>query len=478
MVKNQFSARTLTFLIITLLAIVLRLFISFSTDLFFGTNGGYYPLQVRCVLNTGLLGFNDVPLYFYFCAFIIKFISLFGHAATNETIILVIKVIDCIALPLLVIPLFKMLSNKETKIPFFSEIAIVLFAVFSFSPFAMLGDIQKNAFAIPFLFMFMYLFERFLRTGEKRNLLFALLTLFLTALAHFGVFTFGIAFLIVSLSVVYRKKAIIPSVIAFLVGFAVILLFDSTRAYRLLTFWNIFFVERSMFQAPNLLPLLVNCVVSYSLAIFGFFQYRKFKNQTDIVTQYLVLILSIYILIFAFPLYKSDYVQRFSILLFIPQILLIVNLIRMNTKLALPFSIPMILLTAYFTFGYLKDPKKPCIDNFEFQDLKNIKSYISENKDSTIIIAKHGLEFWTAWALNVKVGNERAMNQLDTSKYKNIIILQQKNELRERPPKRPPFPLPFHKPPIQKNGQPPMELRIPENFTLIYSSQYFNAYRN
>jgi len=169
MLKNIFSERRIIFVLIAIITIIVRIYLSFSTDLIAGMDGGYYPLQVRNVLNTGFLGFSDVPLYFYFCALLVKVITIFGFAQSNETIINVIKIVDSIALPLLVIPLFNILYKKENKIPFYAEIAIVLFAVFSFPSFRMLGDLQKNGFAIPFLLAFIYFAERYFAENQRRD---------------------------------------------------------------------------------------------------------------------------------------------------------------------------------------------------------------------------------------------------------------------------------------------------------------------
>ncbi|MCX6327486.1 MAG: hypothetical protein NT144_12685 [Bacteroidia bacterium] len=484
--ENIFSARVLAFIILTLTAIILRLYISFSNDLILGVDGGYYPLQVRNILNNGHLAYNDVPIYFYFCAFVIKIASLFGLAIANESIILVIKIIDCIALPLLAVPVFKLASVKERHIPFFAEIAILFFAVFSFSPFIMLGDLQKNAFAIPFLFMFINFFENYLITHQKRNLLLALLTLFIIALTHFGVFVFGMAFLIISLFFVYRKKAILPSILTILIGVAVISVFDINRAFRLITFWNVIFENPALLQGPMPPPLLFNILFSYFLALFAIFQYRKYKKSNSGITGYMVLILAALISIFAFPFFDIEYFHRFEILLFIPQSLLILNLIRMNKNLAVPFSIIFVLMATFSISMNLREMKKPVIDNLALRDLQNIIKYIPVNTDSTIIIASHGLEFWTAWTLNVKVGNDRAMDKLVSDKFRNIIILQQKNEFRESPlGKRP-----LHKPIGSKGGfppmgpppgrsmGPPMGRPVPENFKLIYNSPFFIAYQN
>jgi hypothetical protein len=468
-------------IVILVTAMIVRLTISFSHDLILGMDGGYYPVQVRNILKTGLLAFNDVPLYFYFCASIIKLISFFGFTVTNETIILVIKIIDSIALPILLIPLYKIVSRKGLKIPLFAGLAILLFSVFTFSPFVMLGDLQKNAFAFPFLFLFIYLFENYLITHERNDLLLAMSTLCIIALAHFGVFVFGLTFVTISMFVVYRKKAVLPSILILLVGFSVIYLFDANRALRLITFWNVIFDKPGLNQEPLPFPLLINAIISYLLLIFGFFQYRKHRSEMDTTTGYMILTLIALISIFAFPFYETQYVQRFSAMLFIPQVLMIVYLIRINQKLALPFSISLVLLTTVSIFMYFGEAKKPVIDDQEFRDLQNLKSHLPVNRDSTIIITRHGLEFWTAWALNVKVGNDKSIDLNDLGKYRNIIILQQKKESGLRPPVNKPFPA--HR--FSKDGKaplgppmgPPMERPMPENFKPIFSSPYFSAFQ-
>jgi len=116
------SVLLLAFTVVTLSAIILRLTISFSHDLILGMDGGYYPVQVRNILKTGLLSFNDVPLYFYFCALIVKVFSLFGFAINDQMIITVIKIIDSTALPLLAIPLFKVMTKNDQKFPLLPDL--------------------------------------------------------------------------------------------------------------------------------------------------------------------------------------------------------------------------------------------------------------------------------------------------------------------------------------------------------------------
>ncbi len=476
-----FSVKVLAFILITLAAITLRLWISFSHDLILGVDGGYYPLQVRNILKTGFLSFKDVPLYFYFCALIVKGISFLGFIVTNETILSVVKIVDSTALPLLAIPLYKLITRKEQPIPIFAALAILSFAILSFTPFIILGDLQKNAFALPLAFIFILFFEDYLSHPVRRSAIVGAISLAIIALTHFGVFAFCLAFIIVSLIIRYRKKAIIPSIILFFLGFGMIALFDFNRAFRLMTFWKVIFERPALLQGPLPFPLLLNVLFSYFLAGFGILQFRKFKSKLDNVTGKMMLTLIVLLALFAFPLVDMEYFHRFNVLLFVPQLLLITYLIRINQKLALPFSISLVLLTILSIFIYFSEEKKPCIDDLAFRDLQNIEKYLPENKENSIIIARHGLEFWTAWALNVRVGQDRATDKIGLDKYSNVIFLQQKSEERQGPLGR----RPLQKPGIGRGGQrpmgpgkgPEMGRPVPENLKLVYSSSYFNVYQ-
>ena len=94
------------------------------------------------------------------------------------------------------------------------------------------------------------------------------------------------------------------------------------------------------------------------------------------------------------------------------------------------------------------------------------------------------MEFWTAWALNVRVGQDRAMDKIGLDKYSTVILLQQKGEDGQGPMgRRPPKPgFGMGRPPQMGPGKgspkdPRMGRPVPENFKLIYSSSNLNAYQ-
>lgn len=82
------------------------------------------------------------------------------------------------------------------------------------------------------------------------------------------------------------------------------------------------------------------------------------------------------------------------------------------------------------------------------------------NDNETIIIARHGLEWWTAWALHTKVGQDKAIDSVFFENYKNVIFITQISGFskdRQRTP--------FHEP------------SVPENSEIIFSSEYFELFK-
>jgi hypothetical protein len=192
--KNFFNKIIPIYLIVGSIALGFRLFLNFHYELIPGVNGGYYPLQVRSVLTNGHLGFSDMPFLFYFDAFIIRILSLFGYSITDTLILQVVKIVDSASLPLLLIPLYKIMRIGNQKQPITFETSIIFFTVLSFTPLILTSDLQKNALAITFLFCFIAYLLSYQYTKKKLEIYLSIVFLLLTGLTHFGTFLFALFF--------------------------------------------------------------------------------------------------------------------------------------------------------------------------------------------------------------------------------------------------------------------------------------------
>jgi len=425
------------YLIFGISLLTLRLLFNYHSELIPGVNGGYYPLQVRILLDTGHLGFSDMPLYFYINLFFVKIASLITTIDTDNIIIHTSKIIDSISLPLLVIPLYLIDKNIfENKLPKFVLLCIVGFVTLSFSPLILTSDLQKNALAIPFMLFSVYHLFSFYCVKSRRHILLSAIFFILTGLTHFGVFSVLALILIISLILFYRRKALLPLLG---VSFSVVLivyLFDPTRVDRLLNAWNVVFEKPAILHGPVSPPDLVNYTLSYLLIGSGIYFLIKQKESFSTYDRNLMLVFLSIIFILSFPLLDIEYAKRFSLLLFIPQAMVLFILFRFfNRILRTTFCTLLILITALSVFLMTGHMKPASITQEAFQDLKNLEQHISE-PEKTLIIARHGLEWWTAWQLNTKVGQDKSIDRSTVLKYKNIIKLVQLNGINSMQPNR------------------------------------------
>jgi len=453
--------KRITYLIFGVLLLTLRLIFNFKFELIPGINGGYYPLQVRTLLDTGHLGFSDMPLYFYINAVFVKIVSFFTTIDNNQLIIYTSKILDSILLPLLVIPLY--LTNKiifGNNLTKHFEIFLIGFATLSFSPLILTSDLQKNAFAIPLMLFFIYFLLLFYKNNLKRHIILSAVFIILVGLTHFGVFSISLLILITSLICFYRKKAFFPILGISILGVLLILQFDSNRADRLFNLWNLIFEKPVILQGTLSPPDFVNYVFSYLLIILGVYYIIKRKEvlssfQVNVLASFLFVVF-----ILSFPLIDLEYAKRFSLLLFIPQIIILFILFDfLNRSMRKMISAMLVLITIASVFLMTGNIKPPSITQDAFQDLKNLEQYISE-PDETLIIARHGLEWWTAWQLQTKIGQDKSVNKNINLKYKKIINLVQLNGINQMHPGEKSL---FHEPYFPSEQEP------------IYVSDYFIA---
>ncbi len=454
-------SRKIIYLIFGLLLLNLRLIFNYSFELIPGINGGYYPLQLRTLLETGRLGFSDMPLYFYLTAFFVKMASFFTTIDIGHLIIHTSKIIDSISLPLLVIPLYLIVKNIfKDKLPRYFEIILVGFATLSFSPLILTSDLQKNAFAIPLMLFFIYYLLAFFESKSKKHILLSVIFIMLTGLTHFGVFAVSVLILLISLIVFYRKKALLPILGISVSGILLVYMFDPGRAERLLNLWPVIFEKPAILHGP-LSPLdLFNYIMSYLLIGFGVFTIIKRKQKFNFYRKNILIIFLILIFILSFPLLDIQYARRFNLLLFIPQIFVLCILFRFfNQKLRKIISSLLVLMTMGSIFLMTINMKPPSITQQAFQDLKNLEKHISD-PGKTLIIARHGLEWWVAWQIHTKVGQDKSLTEKTHLKYDKILILVQLDGINQMHPGQK---SPFHEPFSQTDREP------------IYISNYFKA---
>ncbi|MCO6491558.1 MAG: hypothetical protein J5I98_24290 [Phaeodactylibacter sp.] len=419
-------SRKIIFFLVFLLAAALRGSIHFRQELIPGVNGGYYPLQVRSLLENGRLGFADMPLYFWFNAFWVKVLAVFSATPAESWIIPVVKTVDSLFLPLLLIPLYFIARGLRPpdKRVLFRDAAVAVFAVASPWPLMFTGDLQKNAFAIPFFFAFLLFGLKYLRQPSRRWMLAGLISLGLTGLSHFGVFV--VAALTLGLGVFFYapRRALLPLAALALFSTSLVALFDQSRAWRLLT------IATELFQHPVLFgplrpPELLGYFLSWLLLGLGGYVWYKQQAKLDAAERVALPALLALIFLLSFPLINADYAQRLMLMLFVPQAVLCLLLFRRQPpRLSNALAMGLLLLCLAFSPGLMRF-KQPVISQAAYEELETLKGQLQLD-ENTLVIARHGLEWWAGWALHCKTGNEKGVDADTPGRYSQVFFLHQK----------------------------------------------------
>ena len=122
-----------------------------------GSDGPYFPLQVRSLVEQGRLAFPDMPLLFVFGALVAKLFFFLHLGTIDECVLMAVRSIDTILPPLSAIPVFYIAKefSKEQGTIQLSHYALIAFSILSFTPLFLCSfQLQKNGLAVLFIFFY------------------------------------------------------------------------------------------------------------------------------------------------------------------------------------------------------------------------------------------------------------------------------------------------------------------------------------
>jgi hypothetical protein len=452
------------FFLIFVLAVIVRAILNFSVPLVPGLGGGYNLVQIRSVVEEGRLAFPDMPFLFFLNALFVKLLLfLFPGTGSEYLIINVSKIIDTIGFPLLLYPFYRIYNDIiGRKYNGIFLIAVAVFAVLSYAPLDLACDAQKNSFGLVFMTFFILFFLKYLKYRAGKDLIFVLSILILIALTHFGVFFITLCFLTLGLFFFFRWKAFLPVAVAVVSGVLLVMVFDPGRARAMVTFWQDAF---SIFISPRLLyyPFGVfNFFFSFLLVWFIIRLVRRKRVVMQGDDRKILLVLMWFIIILAFPFYSFEYGRRLGLMLFIPQSLTLLFLYPYFTRQARLIITYAVLVLVTFTVSLrLSQPKPMAITGESYADMKLLKNVI-DDPESTIVFARHGLEWWVAWEHKVRIASPHIeVDEALIQKYDQVFFLvQKKGENLIYPGRSSIFEQPLP----------------PESKVIVYDSKYFEMY--
>lgn len=514
------APRTLTrrWLLVALILVAtgagFRAWLLFRTAIPAGVDAGYYPYQSRTLLELGRLAYDDVPLRFALDALVATVARTFTGWSIDDATLWASRVVDAISQPLtalvVVASCARWSRGRAGATAIASAVLAAGIACFPRPILDMVGDFEKQSLALTLTALTWWVSslacraER--RSGQLAWAATAAVCLCMTAATHVGTFAVavvGCVSMVTTWAILHGARAR-----SFALGGAALFLVAALawagmwsvapqKASALLTTplgWLT--GEASAEPGPgsggvDLRTTFVFGAVVIVLSGIGYAALRRARaeSRSPEADAALAIAMLAVLVVVTCPLIRGEYQMRVGLTAFTPIAFLVAFFLtcrdpaRTTTRAGLVFQWMVISVafaaTAASAGGARSLHLRPSISEAGLADLRQWADEL-DTDFRTIVVARHGLEWWAGFAMRsaVRLGQAKPS---DFERYERVLILKERStrdpmEPDDGPPARGGRRGP---PPPGGRGGPggPMQLGpIPADAVLLRESPRFSLY--
>ena len=481
-------------LLVIILGVTYRLLVNFWTPLMPKINGAYYLVQGRSVAETGKLAFSDTPILFYLQGYLARFFSWVFSIDITSVIVAVSKLFDSIIPTLISIPVYFIAFDiiKEK----WSAFVVALFSVLFISPIFMTGDFQKNSFGLLLVAVMLFAIYKDNKYEKDIWIVIAGICLVASYFTHIGAFAVGLLLAgIMYLNHIRKNKIENPSMFKILFSISAIVLGVIPLIYftaRMMGYNLIGFVAK-LFAKPAILgytlpglslsPFDIFTIISLNiLAITTLVYLKKSWDELEVKFRRFVASCTVLVLLLCFPFISIAYLGRLSMMAYIPAFVCLAFVFSKvavsKKKVAIIVVVALILIPTILAFPIISKPSIPVESFSEFESI----SEIIKNPQKTLIVTKHGLEWWASWSLKTPVVQDLHLTEEILDKYETVLFLVEgkAENFDKKSPSRPGIGGSGKAPPPQnreQKGPDFEEVRVPPGSKIIRDRKYFQVYK-
>jgi len=430
---------------VVIVAFSVRAHILFSTDLIPGTDPAYYLIQTRSILETGSLAYGDTPLVFYIMAVVSWLVKAVFRLSTDSAVMVGVKLVASLVPALAAVPAYLLVKSFQkgegSVLSMLPVIAAAVAATLSSGPIQLTADFMKNALGMVFLLFMAYYALRAIKDKSKESVFLAFVFLALCGASHVGAFSLALLFaglLLVgwfifveglnkrALKVIGAVSVSLAAVFGLLVAAGVskiTMIFDSIKsAFSYSAFMNVTrgFVPRGMGGTGEVssLFLLLTMGLVVILLIKG-----KDMEKWELAAAFAACLATL------FCLYTPAFVtfsNRFQNMAFGPGLVVWALLLRnLELKPGAAVAALVLVLMLWELPSSLRFMQKVTISQGVYEELSSLKNSIEEPAN-TLVVARHGLEYWAGWVLHVDAAQTMSANA-DKNGYSTVLYVQEKS---------------------------------------------------
>lgn len=453
-------------LLLVAAATAARAWLHFRTPLAPGINGAYYFVQARAVLEHGLPGVPDLPLTFWVHAGLAWLVQHLGGLAREPAIVLAVKSADSFLPALTALPIAWLGWRWQRTAARPSLIAVLAPAVFvalGAQALSMTGDFEKNSLALLWLATLAPTAHVFLTRPGWKTALAPLTLLALLGLTHVGVLGASLIFtaLLAAGATVSADKSVRRRILALALGGTLILAAAGTIIYRTFDPGRVTrlvkaFAEPSTFidtanAGSNRGPMLPGggpaggppggmramrwapsaALLGLGCAGLGLAWYRR--KSLPPADRTVLAAAAITVVVLGGPFYGMDKAERLMLIAAVPAAMTLSFILAAITRDPVRRMLGALVIagTLASTAFYLPHGGRPTISEATHAELLSLARFTTPAEHS-LVVARHGLEWWTAWTLHTHIAQPQAVKAADWTKFDRVLYLTEKN--RSGPP--------------------------------------------
>ena len=434
-------------------AIACRAWLHFTTALVPGMNGGYYLVQARSLLEKGKLGIPDLPLTFSLHAGLAALIHTFSFLDQNQAVILAVKLADSVLPALAVIPvmLLGMAWSRGGKLDPWLAALIGLGVAAGPAALTMVGEFEKNSLGLALLCGLAWAMRRWAQHPDRNTTLTAAAVLGLIGITHIGVFGTALVFTgstFAALALAEGREGlkrvarllVFAAPVVVVAGVLVFWKFDPSRIHKLLHAFS----EPADYLSGGMpgpmgpggnmpggppvnwmqwLPGLLFALVVLGAAVVAWFR-RTNENRATVAV---ITGAAMTVIALTGPWVHGDKVMRFYLNAIPLALLCLLYLVLSIRSSGGRLAAGIVLLGALVavTAPRLSAGGKPIITEEAQAELRELAKAVEE-PSQTLIVARHGLEWWTAWTLHTHIAQAQALTTEDWKNFKYVWFIEQK----------------------------------------------------